>query len=79
MTLRDHAIRYGFIVLLFGLIAYFAIAADGFVSPQSAVFIFQSVAITGVLALGVTATIVLRRNQAKMNRPDPPEPPEAVG
>jgi len=59
MTLRDHAIRYGFIVLLFGLIAYFAIAADGFVSPQSAVFIFQSVAITGVLALGVTATLVV--------------------
>jgi simple sugar transport system permease protein len=56
---RDQAIRYGFIVLLFGLIAYFAIAADGFVSPQSAVFIFQSVAITGVLALGVTATLVV--------------------
>jgi simple sugar transport system permease protein len=56
---RDHAIRYGFIILLFGLIAYFAIAADGFVSPQSAVFIFQSVAITGVLALGVTATLVV--------------------
>ena len=56
---RGHAIRYGFIVLLFGLIAYFAIAADGFVSPQSAVFIFQSVAITGVLALGVTATLVV--------------------
>ncbi|TIP80284.1 MAG: ABC transporter permease [Mesorhizobium sp.] len=56
---RDHAIRYGFIVLLFGLIAYFAVAADGFVSPQSAVFIFQSVAITGVLALGVTATLVV--------------------
>ncbi|TPL84737.1 ABC transporter permease [Mesorhizobium sp. B2-3-14] len=59
MTLRDYAIRYGFIVLLFGLVAYFAIAADGFVSPQSAVFIFQSVAITGVLALGVTATLVV--------------------
>ncbi|WP_287293576.1 ABC transporter permease [Mesorhizobium sp.] len=56
---RDHAIRYGFIILLFGLIAYFAIAAGGFVSPQSAVFIFQSVAITGVLALGVTATLVV--------------------
>ncbi|TIX76555.1 MAG: ABC transporter permease, partial [Mesorhizobium sp.] len=59
MAARDHAIRYGFIVLLFGLITYFAIAADGFVSPQSAVFIFQSVAITGVLALGVTATLVV--------------------
>jgi uncharacterized protein YcnI len=32
-----------------------------------------------LVALGVTATIVLRRNQAKMNRPDPPEPPEGVG
>ncbi|TIT04226.1 ABC transporter permease [Mesorhizobium sp.] len=59
MILRDHAIRYGFIILLVGLIAYFAIAAGGFVSPQSAVFIFQSVAITGVLALGVTATLVV--------------------
>ncbi|TGU69164.1 ABC transporter permease, partial [Mesorhizobium sp. M1C.F.Ca.ET.144.01.1.1] len=57
--MRDYAIRYGFIVLLVGLIAYFASAADGFVSPQSAVFIFQSVAITGVLALGVTTTLVV--------------------
>src|SRR3569623_27443 len=57
--MRDYAIRYGFIVLLVGLIAYFAGAADGFASPQSAVFIFQSVAITGVLALGVTATLVV--------------------
>ena len=59
MTSRDFAIRYGFLVLLFGMIGYFAIAADGFASPQSAVFIFQSVAITGVLALGVTATLVV--------------------
>ena len=59
MTLRDFAIRYGFIVLLFGLIAFSRIATDGFASPQSAVFIFQSVAITGVLALGVTATLVV--------------------
>jgi simple sugar transport system permease protein len=59
MTPRDLAIRYGFLVLLFGLIAYFAISADGFASPQSAVFIFQSVAITGILALGVTATLVV--------------------
>jgi len=51
--------RYGFLALLAAMIAYFAISASGFVSPQSAVFIFQSVAITGVLALGVTATLVV--------------------
>ncbi|RJG42876.1 ABC transporter permease [Mesorhizobium sp. DCY119] len=59
MTVRDLAIRYGFLALLAAMIAYFAISASGFVSPQSAVFIFQSVAITGVLALGVTATLVV--------------------
>ena len=51
--------RYGFLVLLVALVVYFAVATDGFASPQSAVFIFQSVAITGVLALGVTATLVV--------------------
>ncbi|QPC88287.1 ABC transporter permease [Mesorhizobium sp. NBSH29] len=59
MTLRDFAVRYGFLLLLSGLVAYFTAFADGFASPQSAVFIFQSVAITGVLALGVTATLVV--------------------
>jgi len=59
MNLQNVAIRYGFIALLFGLIAYFAVSTDGFASPQSAVFIFQSVAITGILALGVTATLVV--------------------
>jgi simple sugar transport system permease protein len=59
MTLRDFAIKYGFIVLLLGLIVFFTLSTDGFGSPQAAVFIFQSVAITGVLALGVTATLVV--------------------
>ncbi len=59
MTLRDFAIRYGFIALLLGLIVFFTLSTDGFASPQAAVFIFQSVAITGVLALGVTATLVV--------------------
>ncbi len=59
MTVRDLAIRYGFIALLVGLIVFFTLATDGFASPQAAVFIFQSVAITGVLALGVTATLVV--------------------
>ncbi|MFT7594297.1 MAG: simple sugar transport system permease protein [Paracoccaceae bacterium] len=55
----DLAIRYGFLTLLFGLVVYFSLAAEGFVSPYSAVFIFQSVAITGILALGVTFTLVV--------------------
>lgn len=59
MILRDFAIKYGFIILLAGLIVFFTLSTDGFASPQAAVFIFQSVAITGVLALGVTATLVV--------------------
>ncbi|SNZ20420.1 monosaccharide ABC transporter membrane protein, CUT2 family [Cohaesibacter gelatinilyticus] len=58
-SLTDLAIRYGFLMLLFGLVLFFSLAADGFASPYSAVFIFQSVAITGILALGVTATLVV--------------------
>ena len=60
---RDHAlnlaIRYGFLVLLAGLVIYFSITASGFASPRSAAFILQSVAITGILALGVTCTLVV--------------------
>ncbi len=58
-SMVDHAIRYGFLTLLAGLLIYFSIAAEGFLSPYSAVFIFQSVAITGILALGVTFTLVV--------------------
>lgn len=58
-SLRDLAMRYGFLLLLAGLVVYFSIAASGFASPQSAVFILQSVSITGILALGVTATLVV--------------------
>lgn len=59
MNATDLAIRYGFIVLLVGLVVYFSIAAEGFAGPYSAVFIFQSVSITGILALGVTCTLVV--------------------
>lgn len=59
LKLKNIAIRYGFITLLVGLIVFFSIAANGFAGPRSAVFIFQSVAITGILALGVTATLVV--------------------
>lgn len=58
-TMINLAIRYGFIVLLVGLVVFFSMAAEGFAGPFSAVFIFQSVAITGILALGVTCTLVV--------------------
>ena len=57
--IRLNAIRYGFLVLLVGLVIFFSISAEGFAGPRSAVFIFQSVSITGILALGVTATLVV--------------------
>ncbi|MGB6118829.1 MAG: ABC transporter permease [Mesorhizobium sp.] len=57
--MADMLIRYGFLTLLVGLIVFFSLATSGFTSPQAAVFIFQSVAITGILALGVTATLVV--------------------
>ncbi len=56
---REIAIRYGFLVLLVGLVIFFSLFARGFAGPRSAVFVFQSVAITGILALGVTATLVV--------------------
>ncbi len=59
MTGRDLAIRYGFLVLMAGLVAVFGLTARGFLSVPSAVFILQSVAITGILALGVTCTLVV--------------------
>ncbi|UJQ96104.1 ABC transporter permease [Mariluticola halotolerans] len=58
-TVREYAIRYGFLALLVGLVIFFSISSRGFASPQSAVFILQSVSITGILALGVTATLVV--------------------
>jgi simple sugar transport system permease protein len=59
VNLTDIAIKYGFLVLMAGLIVFFGVMAEGFLSPFSAVFILQSVAITGILALGVTATLVV--------------------
>ncbi|KAJ55901.1 sugar ABC transporter permease [Actibacterium mucosum KCTC 23349] len=58
-NLIHFAIRYGFLLLLAGLVLYFSIFAPGFAGPRSAVFVFQSVAITGILALGVTCTLVV--------------------
>ncbi|MFK7893472.1 MAG: ABC transporter permease [Granulosicoccus sp.] len=56
---RERVIKYGFLALLLALIVFFSIVAEGFAGPRSAVFIFQSVAITGILALGVTCTLVV--------------------
>lgn len=59
INIREFAIRFGFLALLIILVIYFSIFANGFAGPRSAVFIFQSVAITGILALGVTCTLVV--------------------
>ena len=59
LSFRNFLIKYGFLALLIGLILFFSIFASGFAGPRSAVFIFQSVAITGILALGVTCTLVV--------------------
>lgn len=58
-TLTDLAIRYGFLCLLLGLVVFFSVVEPNFAAPRSAVFVFQSVAITGILALGVTCTLVV--------------------
>ena len=63
MVLQDRlievSIKYGFLLLMAGLLIFFGLGADGFLSPISAVFILQSVTITGILALGVTASLVV--------------------
>ena len=59
VKIRGIAIKFGFLALLIILVIFFSIFANGFAGPRSAVFIFQSVAITGILALGVTCTLVV--------------------
>lgn len=58
-NLLDFSIRYGFLLLMIGLVIFFSLSAQHFFTARSAVFIFQSVAITGILALGVTCTLVV--------------------
>ncbi len=59
LPLRDLAVRYGFFALLAAIAIVFALAEPAFLSVRSLVFVFQSVAITAILALGVTATLVV--------------------
>ncbi|MCE7030138.1 ABC transporter permease [Jiella avicenniae] len=56
---RDLSIRYGFFVLLVALALFFYVAQPAFLSVRSFVFVFQSVSITAILALGVTGTLVV--------------------
>ncbi|MBW8637703.1 ABC transporter permease [Hoeflea sp. WL0058] len=57
--MRNFAIRYGFLLLLLAIIVFFTIMEPAFMSLRSMVFVFQSVSITAILALGVTATLVV--------------------
>ena len=59
-----------------GLIAPNPKVPDSGDSGTSAGIVIGAVALF-LVAVGVTATIVLRRNQSKMTRPDPPEDPAA--
>lgn len=56
---RGTAVRYGFLALMAGLVVVFGLLEPGFLTVPSGVFILQSVAITGILALGVTCTLVV--------------------
>ena len=70
LSATELAIRYGFLVLMAGLIIVFSVLKPAFLSPQSGVFILQSVAITGILALGVTATLVVDSEHRLANAGD---------
>lgn len=59
LTPMELVIKYGFLALMAGLLIFFSLSSEFFATPRSAVFIFQSVSITGILALGVTATLVV--------------------
>ena len=41
MNFRSFAIKYGFLILLAGLLIFLSIAVRGFAGPRSAVFIFS--------------------------------------
>ncbi|MDD7910571.1 ABC transporter permease [Pseudovibrio exalbescens] len=56
---RDHAIKYGLLVLLATMIVFFSIAQPAFLSMINVFIILQSVSIVAILALGVTATLAV--------------------
>ena len=56
---RAVAMRYGLLVLLVLMLAFFAYQEPAFLRLRNVFIILQSVAITAILALGVTATLVV--------------------
>lgn len=57
--LRGHAVRWGLVVLLVVMVAFFAAMEPAFLSVRNMVIVLQSVSIVAILALGVTATLVV--------------------
>lgn len=57
--LRDLAIRWGLIVLLVAMTAFFASQEPAFLRLRNLFIVLQSVSIVAILALGVTATLAV--------------------
>ena len=57
--LRAFAIRYGLIALLVLMVAFFAAQEPAFLRLRNVFIVLQSVSIVAILALGVTATLVV--------------------
>ncbi|WMS43630.1 ABC transporter permease [Acuticoccus sp. MNP-M23] len=58
-TLRAFAVRYGLVALLVAMVAFFGFMEPAFLSVRNMVIVLQSVSIVAILALGVTATLVV--------------------
>lgn len=56
---RGFAVRWGLIALLVAMVAFFTFAEPAFLSVRNMVIVLQSVSIVAILALGVTATLVV--------------------
>ena len=55
----DFAMRYGLLIILAGMIVYFWQSEPAFLRVTNVFLILQSVSIVAILALGVTATLVI--------------------
>ena len=56
---RELGVRWGLIALLVAMVAFFAWQEPFFLSVRNVVIVLQSVSIVAILALGVTATLVV--------------------
>lgn len=56
---RDAIYRYGLLVLLVGLVVFFALSEPSFGTWRNALVILQGVAITAIVALGVTISLTV--------------------